>query len=81
MPQEPRESPKPPDEQKFIASAARYSEIGFIIPAAVILGFFLGKLLDYWLHTHWIYLAGLIFGAVVGFIQMIRMAFASTKDK
>jgi ATP synthase protein I len=72
---------KPPDERKFIASAARYSEIGFIIPAAVILGFFLGKLLDYWLHTHWMYLVGLIFGAVVGFVQMIRMALASTKEK
>jgi ATP synthase protein I len=75
------EAPKPPDEQKFIASAARYSEIGFIIPAAVILGFLLGKLLDYWLHTHWIYLVGLLFGAVVGFVQMIRMALASTREK
>jgi F0F1-type ATP synthase assembly protein I len=81
MPQESKEAPKPPDERRLIASAARYSEIGFIIPAAVILGFFLGKLLDYWLHTHWIYLVGLIFGAVVGFVQMIRMAFSSMKDK
>lgn len=81
MPQESKENSKPPDEQRFIASAARYSEIGFIIPAAVILGFFLGKLLDFWLHTHWLYLAGLIFGAVVGFVQMIRMATASMKDK
>jgi ATP synthase protein I len=81
MPEEPKEASKPPSEQKFITSAARYSEIGFIIPAAVILGFFLGKLLDYWLHTHWIYLAGLIFGAVAGFVQMIRMALASMKDK
>jgi F0F1-type ATP synthase assembly protein I len=76
MPQEPKSG-----ERKFISSAARYSEIGFIIPAAVIVGLFFGKLLDYWLHTHWIYVAGLIFGAVVGFVQMIRMAFASTKDK
>jgi ATP synthase protein I len=60
---------------------ARYSEIGFIIPAAVILGFVLGKALDYWLHTRWIYLAGLIFGAVVGFVEMIRMANASMKDE
>ena len=59
----------------------RYSEIGFIIPAAVLLGFFLGKLLDYWLHTRWLYLGGLIFGAVVGFVQMIRMAAGSFKDK
>ena len=68
-------------ERGFIAAIARYSEIGFIIPAALILGFVLGKLLDYWLHTTWLYLAGLIFGAVVGFVQMIRLALASTKDK
>ena len=52
---------------------ARYSEIAFIIPAAVIVGLLLGKLLDYWLHTHWLFLVGIIFGAIVGFIQMIRM--------
>lgn len=51
---------------------ARYSEIAFIIPAAVVVGLLLGKLLDYWLHTHWLFLAGIIFGAVVGFVQMIR---------
>jgi F0F1-type ATP synthase assembly protein I len=60
---------------------ARYSEIGFIIPGAVLLGFILGKLLDYWLHTTWLYVAGVIFGAVVGFIEMIRMATASMHDK
>jgi F0F1-type ATP synthase assembly protein I len=63
------------------ASIARYSEIGFIIPAAVLLGFFFGKLADYWLHTTWIYIVGLIFGAVVGFVQMIRMAASSFKDE
>ncbi len=52
---------------------ARYSEVAFIIPAAVVVGLLVGKLLDYWLHTHWLFLAGIIFGAVVGFIQMIRM--------
>jgi F0F1-type ATP synthase assembly protein I len=52
---------------------ARYSEIAFIIPAAVVVGLLLGKLLDYLLHTHWLFLGGIIFGAVVGFIQMIRM--------
>jgi len=52
---------------------ARYSEIAFIIPAAVVVGLLLGKLLDYWLHTHWLFLGGIVFGAVVGFVQMIRM--------
>lgn len=68
---------KPSGKQAPLASVARYSEIGFIIPSAVLLGFFLGKLLDYWLHTKWLYLVGLLFGAVVGFWQVIRMAFGA----
>lgn len=69
--------PKPSGKQAPLASIARYSEIGFIIPSAVLLGFFLGKLLDYWLHTKWLYLVGLLFGAIVGFWQVIRMAFGA----
>jgi len=68
-------------KQDPLVSLARYSEIGFIIPAAILLGFFLGKLADYWLYTKWLYLVGLLFGAVVGFWQMIRMAMGASKDK
>ena len=57
---------------------ARYSQIAFIIPAAIVVGWLIGKLLDYWLHTHWIYIAGVIVGAIAGFIDMIRMV---TRDK
>ena len=52
---------------------ARYSEIAFIIPAAVVVGLLLGKLLDYWLHTKWLFMVGIIIGAIAGFVQMIRM--------
>jgi len=38
-----------------------------------VVGLLLGKLLDYWLKTRWLFLCGSIFGAIVGFIQMIRM--------
>lgn len=75
----------PPDDQRDSnnpwVAVARYSELGFIIPAAVFLGFLLGKLLDYWLHTNWIFIVGVIFGAVLGFVEMIRMATSSFKDK
>ena len=74
------EPPKPPERKDPLVALTRYSEIGFMIPAAILLGFFLGKLLDYWLHTKWLYLAGLLFGAVVGFAQMIRMAAGAFKD-
>jgi F0F1-type ATP synthase assembly protein I len=75
------DDPKQPPKSNALVTAARYSEISFIIPAAVFLGYAIGRLLDYWLHTHWIYLAGVIFGAVVGFVQMIRMASALSRDK
>jgi F0F1-type ATP synthase assembly protein I len=81
MPDKPDNDPDTSSRKSApVASLARYSEIGFIIPAAVLLGFFLGKLADYWLHTKWLYLVGLLFGAVVGFWQMIRMAMRSYKE-
>jgi len=51
---------------------ARYSQIAFIIPAAVVVGLLVGKLLDYWLHTHWLFLVGIILGAIAGFVDIIR---------
>ncbi len=73
--------PKPPQKRDPLVSLTRYSEIGFIIPASILLGFFLGKLLDYWLHTKWLYLVGLLFGAGVGFTQVIRIALRAFKDE
>jgi len=75
---------KPPEGKKNndpLVLLARYSEIGFILPAAVIAGYLIGLALDHWLHRHWIYLAGLIFGAIVGFIKMIQMALASFHER
>jgi F0F1-type ATP synthase assembly protein I len=69
-----------PQKPNALVTAARYSEIGFVIPAAVFLGYVLGRLLDRWFHTHWLFIAGVVFGAVVGFAQMIRMALAAAKD-
>jgi len=51
---------------------ARYSHIAFVIPAGVVVGLLVGKLLDYWFHTHWIFLAGIIVGAIGGFVDIIR---------
>jgi len=84
MAEKPSSEFDPPSGQEKkapLVSLARYSEIGFIIPASILLGFFLGKLADYWLHTKWLYLVGLLFGAVVGFTQMIRMALGASKEK
>jgi F0F1-type ATP synthase assembly protein I len=74
------DDPNRPAKRNALVSAARYSEIGFVIPAAVFLGYGLGRLFDKWMHTHWLYLAGVVFGAVVGFAQMIRMASALSRE-
>jgi F0F1-type ATP synthase assembly protein I len=60
---------------------ARYSEIGFMIPAAVIVGYLMGLAGDSLLHTHWLYMFGIIFGSVAGFVSMIRRALQSSKDE
>ena len=69
------------DRKNPWVSVARYSEIGFIIPAAVVVGYIGGVLLDHWLHRGWLAVAGLIFGAVAGFVKMVRMAMATLKEK
>lgn len=61
------------DQQSAAVVWARYSQIAFIIPAAIVVGLLIGKLFDYWLHTHWIFIVGVILGAIAGFIDMIRM--------
>ncbi len=72
--------PEPSEpKNKLYIQLARYSEIGFIIPAALIVGWLLGTLLDRWLHTRWMTGAGVIFGAIAGFVQMIRIALRSAK--
>lgn len=63
----------PGDKQSAAVVWARYSQIAFIIPAAIVVGLLIGKLFDYWLHTHWLYIVGVILGAIAGFVDMIRM--------
>lgn len=76
--QEPKQSPA---KSNALVTAARYSEMGFVLPAAVFLGYILGRFLDSRFHTHWLYIAGIIFGAVVGFVQMIRMVSGLMRGK
>jgi F0F1-type ATP synthase assembly protein I len=71
---------KPRRDQNPWVVVARYSEIGFMIPAAVIVGYLLGLLADHLLHTHWIFLFGIIFGAITGFVSMIRRAMQASRE-
>ncbi len=59
--------------------AARYSELAMIFPAAVVVGWLSGAALDRRLHTSWLYIVGLILGAIAGFAQLIRMVIRDLK--
>ena len=73
-------SPTPPDDQNsdqkktFWLQFARYSQLAFVLPAALVVGWLIGAALDRWLHTSWIYLAGLLLGIAAGFIELVNWA-------
>jgi F0F1-type ATP synthase assembly protein I len=69
-----------PRERNLWQQMARYSQLAFVLPAATVVGWLLGALLDKWLHTTWLYLAGLILGIVAGFVELIRTVMASERD-
>ena len=63
------------------AQIARYTELGFIIPAAVLVGWLFGALLARWLVMPWVKPAGIILGTIAGFVQMIRMAMSAFNEQ
>ena len=63
-----------PEKKNPLVQIARYSQLAFIFPAATVVGWLLGAALDKWLHTGWLYLAGLILGSIAGFVELIRLA-------
>jgi F0F1-type ATP synthase assembly protein I len=70
------QNPKPEDDNSGKDNGwvqiAKYSQLAFVFPAATVAGWLIGAALDRWLHTTWLYLAGLILGIVAGFVELIR---------
>jgi len=60
------------NRENFWVQAARYTQLALVFPAAVVVGWLVGAGLDRWLHTRWLYLAGILFGIAAGFIELIR---------
>jgi len=68
-------------DRSFWVNVARYSQLAMALPAATVIGWIIGYLLDRWLHTTWLYLAGLIFGIAAGFVELIRTFLKSEKEE
>ena len=66
-----------PDERspkKMWVGAEKYIQLGLTIPAATVIGWIIGQVLEHWLHWGWLSLGGLIFGSVAGLVYFIRVA-------
>ena len=75
-------SPDPPPnddsgKKNVWVQLAGYSQLAIIFPAATFIGWLIGSALDHWLHTHWIYILGLILGSMAGFVELIRLVSSS----
>jgi F0F1-type ATP synthase assembly protein I len=66
-----------PEKKSMLVQLASYSQLAFTLPAATVAGWLIGLALDHWLHTTWLYLAGLILGIVAGFVELIRTVTSS----
>jgi len=73
----PEDHETPEQKKNWILQLANYSQLAFIFPAATVVGWLIGVALDRWLHTTWLYLAGLILGIIAGFVELIRLVTSS----
>jgi F0F1-type ATP synthase assembly protein I len=69
-----------PEKRNFLVTMARYSQLAFVLPAATVIGWIIGLLLDKWLDTSWLYLVGLLLGIAAGFVELVRTALRSEKS-
>jgi ATP synthase protein I len=65
--------------RNFWVQYARYGQLAFVLPAALVVGWLIGATLDRWLHTTWLYLVGILLGIAAGFVELIRTAIRDTK--
>ena len=66
-------------KRNFWLQYARYGQLAFALPAALVVGWLIGAALDRWLHTTWLYLAGILLGIAAGFVELIRTVIRDTK--
>ena len=59
-------------DKSWIVMIGEYSQLAFVLPAATVVGYGIGYLLDRALGTHFLYIVFLLIGIAAGFLQIIR---------
>ena len=57
-----------------LVQAESLIQLAIALPVGCVVGWFLGSFVDRHFHTHWAGVAGIILGAVGGFLQIYRTA-------
>ncbi len=70
-----------PGSKRYLVTLARYSQLALVLPAATVVGWIIGVLLDRWLHTRWLFLVGLLVGIAAGFIELVRTVTSSEREE
>ncbi|HLV09443.1 MAG TPA: AtpZ/AtpI family protein [Halanaerobiales bacterium] len=70
------------DYQKIFQALSLISQLGLIIVANLAAGFFIGSLVDYYLHSGLIFrIIGLLLGIVSGFLSVYRLLMKVMDDE
>ena len=57
-----------------------YTSLAFTLPAATVVGWVIGYLLDRAFHTDFLYIVFLLVGIAAGFVQLVRLAMRDTRN-
>ncbi len=60
------------DQRSPWVQVGRYTQLAFVLPACVVVGYAIGYYLDKAFETTFIRLVGLLVGVAAGFIELIR---------
>jgi ATP synthase protein I len=79
-PEKPPKSSANDGELHSLVRVESLIQLGLLLPACVVIGWAIGLALDRWLNQHWMNVAGLILGAIAGFVQTIRIVLSHSKE-
>jgi F0F1-type ATP synthase assembly protein I len=71
---------EPVAKKSWPVLVGEYTSLAVLLPAAAVVGWLIGGLLDKAFHTTWIRIPGLLLGVVAGFVQLIRQLMRDTHD-